>query len=1259
MTDDDLRLAVRVDDAEIKQLRREYRELLKQIGPETVAEAKRAAQTIEQYTRVQVQAEAQKRRALEQTLREYQAIARAAKNGSAEQVAANRLAAVTARQLGHEVQGTGLDYRFLSREARAARGELDRTFRGALAGTGVFGGLGRSIAFASTTFLGGYGLAAAARATFDEFTQGDRVMRQTEAIIRSTGGVAGVTAEHIDRLGAAKLRQVGVDDELVKSAANVLLTFTKIRNVAGPGNNIFDQAVEGALDLTDVFEGDLNAAAVGLGKVLQDPVGQLTALQRRGVTFTRAQKELIKELVESNRMLDAQKVILKELDTQVGDASEAYGESLPGAIDRLQQSLLNLAAGAIEDLEPELRDLIDRAQEWIDEMAASGELQDKFNSAFETTKDVVEAVVPVLEAAADILQTISDIEIGDSSLLRLLIEAKLLQSVLRLTGALGRGKGGLATGAAAATAEVGLLSGALATLARTGPITIPILLLLHKEELEKAIDDANSWVNKNEGIRDFLTTIGLWNEVQGGGEPNTSPVPGSVVPDPRGPGGGLLPAQDVTVNPRRLPAGQGRPSTKPHVVDFVKRVAMIYGGPLTITDNSTHSVMTSGNTGPSRRSDHADGNAADIPMSGANLTRLGQAALIAAGMDPDAAAKEPGGAYNVGGVNILFNTTEHWDHLHVGLKYAFVPQGGDTTLVVPDGNVPGATPPIGDKKKDKPKPTNLLPASIRLALSEARAAQASAGLTAGKVDDSRAAAQMRRALQQEIAFLRGKLAGKLDPEKRIDFTDLLSGALGDLAGLDKKKDVRLFDEGRLAELRGQIRFVANHLAQVPEMLRGELRKRLKRSEGVLAGVLEDSLVTEAEGKKLAASAAALMKRYELAIDLKPTIAKTRRDAGEMIEVLAGIPAGVLVDVEDEWGRLVETLDPDEISQRIQDALGALTRAGTVQEAKAALDELEAASALVADAFAEMKDAAEEAARAMDQSFNPVADKTLQAWDAVTAAALRALRVSVQAAGSSFEFGEGMLTPSELALRDLDRADTISQLDQALGSATKRRDKAQARVDRLRAFKISERSNAMRAALEELAAAQAEFDEATKAKQRDDLQQRAETERTAAEEKLEKAKRDYQSERDLQRDHLEKMLEDLRTKLQEGRTTVDGARAELQAIWDKYGIDAEKAGAEIGTGFTTSIAEAISRWATAVATSMSAQAASIPNVPTPPSLAATSDALNKLHGLGQYAPAAARADAAVLVTGNTFNVQDPTDAETVGSALARRWATRTK
>jgi hypothetical protein len=161
----------------------------------------------------------------------------------------------------------------------------------------------------------GYKLATAA---YDA----QKVMAQTEAIIKATGGAAGVTAKQVSDLSSKLSMQIGVDDELIQSSANLLLTFKQVQNQVGANNNIFDQAVILAQDLGNVF-GSSQAAAMQLGKALSDPEKGITALRRAGINFTDAQKEQIKTLVQSGDVLGAQKLILAEVESQVGGTAAA------------------------------------------------------------------------------------------------------------------------------------------------------------------------------------------------------------------------------------------------------------------------------------------------------------------------------------------------------------------------------------------------------------------------------------------------------------------------------------------------------------------------------------------------------------------------------------------------------------------------------------------------------------------------------------------------------------------------------------------------------------------------------------------------------------------------------------------------------------------------------------------------------------------------------------------------------------------------
>lgn len=192
---------------------------------------------------------------------------------------------------------------------------------------------------------------------FDELKQSQTVAAQTNAAIKSTGGAANVTAKDIDQLGTSLMRVSGMDDELVKSGANLLLTFKSVRNEAGKGNDIFNQATKTAVDLSVAFHKDLNSSVILLGKALEDPIRGLTSLRRVGVQFTEDQEAMIKQLVESGDQLGAQRLILAELETQVGGSAKAYGETFAGQVDRAKEALKNMGADILAAVMPVLEQM--------------------------------------------------------------------------------------------------------------------------------------------------------------------------------------------------------------------------------------------------------------------------------------------------------------------------------------------------------------------------------------------------------------------------------------------------------------------------------------------------------------------------------------------------------------------------------------------------------------------------------------------------------------------------------------------------------------------------------------------------------------------------------------------------------------------------------------------------------------------------------------------------------------------------------------
>ena len=194
----------------------------------------------------------------------------------------------------------------------------------------------RSVARVGAGVALGAGLIGKALVT--QAMEAKRVTAETNAIIKATGGAARISAQGVADLSDKLSMQIGVDDELIQSSANLLLTFKQVQNQVGEGNDIFSRAVTTAQDLGSVF-GSADSAAMQLGKALSDPIAGITALRRAGINFTSAQKEQIKTLVQSGQTLEAQKLILDEVESQVGGTASATATDF----GRMQVAVENVA----------------------------------------------------------------------------------------------------------------------------------------------------------------------------------------------------------------------------------------------------------------------------------------------------------------------------------------------------------------------------------------------------------------------------------------------------------------------------------------------------------------------------------------------------------------------------------------------------------------------------------------------------------------------------------------------------------------------------------------------------------------------------------------------------------------------------------------------------------------------------------------------------------------------------------------------------
>jgi hypothetical protein len=171
------------------------------------------------------------------------------------------------------------------------------------------------------------------------FMEAEKAQAQLEASLKSTGATAWTSADQMDELASSMQDKYAVDGDLVKSGASLLLTFTKVKNAAGEGNDVFDRTTQTAIDMSRKLGMDLPAANMLLGKSLNDPIKGMGALRKAGVQLTAQQEAQVRAFVASGDILSAQKVILGELETQFAGSAAAYAETTEGQLEAAKLAL--------------------------------------------------------------------------------------------------------------------------------------------------------------------------------------------------------------------------------------------------------------------------------------------------------------------------------------------------------------------------------------------------------------------------------------------------------------------------------------------------------------------------------------------------------------------------------------------------------------------------------------------------------------------------------------------------------------------------------------------------------------------------------------------------------------------------------------------------------------------------------------------------------------------------------------------------------
>lgn len=235
-----------------------------------------------------------------------------------------------------------------AKELERSGGQIKEVFRDVASSIAVLQGplgpLAGRINFLGSLFsrvgiaVGGFsvataGAALAAKQAVDAFADEEKQLLTLDAVLKATGGSSGQTSRSLAELADSISKTTLATDDAVRSAEGLMLTF---RSISG---NEFPRALRAAQDLAATGFGSIEGNARQLGRALEDPIRGLGSLRRSGVSFTQSQRDVIKHLVETGKAAEAQRVVLKAIEDQVGGAGAAQAAGVTGAYHQFSEAL--------------------------------------------------------------------------------------------------------------------------------------------------------------------------------------------------------------------------------------------------------------------------------------------------------------------------------------------------------------------------------------------------------------------------------------------------------------------------------------------------------------------------------------------------------------------------------------------------------------------------------------------------------------------------------------------------------------------------------------------------------------------------------------------------------------------------------------------------------------------------------------------------------------------------------------------------------
>lgn len=454
----------------------------------------------------QVAATVKKTQRLRDEIVAYKEVGAAAAQGSREQVAAANLAARAEARLAASLGVTTRESRALGVSAAGVERDVSRAGRGALAGAGAFSSLGRSVAFASSWFLGGVGFVAGVKQSISAASDLDEQLQRTDAVFgTSATGVKQWSETSVGALGLSKAAALDASDTIGTLLQNVGLapakgaamseTFVQLASDMAAFKKVDPSVALNALEagltgrtrslksfglVIDATTIKAEALSDGILKSSKD-IGKIRDLQAKvstarskvqvetvthGADSTQAvsatmqlhsaQRELAKAVSGSTGQLTAQQrtlatynVILKQTAAQRG-AFAKDADQLAIKEQKFHAALVETEAAIGQALLPTVSKYTGELGDWLSKSQNQAKVERDVESAVKLVSGAIAAATPLVKTGAAAAKLFSDAVGGSKNALELLFAIGIGAKAAGLLGSI-TGIGAAATVTAAET----------------------------------------------------------------------------------------------------------------------------------------------------------------------------------------------------------------------------------------------------------------------------------------------------------------------------------------------------------------------------------------------------------------------------------------------------------------------------------------------------------------------------------------------------------------------------------------------------------------------------------------------------------------------------------------------------------------------------------------------------------------------------------------------------------------------------------------